>query len=122
MPSKTKSDLVMNWVNRIWDALLPKKINEKKHFDPGDGYTILRECKGETVEFTYQKYNAPNERRKIDLLAILQDSRGNLYLFGRCHARQENRTFNIDKITTMLKINSKRIYANEYLEETYSLD
>lgn len=99
------------------------KPNTKKAMliDWAKGLTLLAEANGETIQFTYEKYDEPKERRTIDLMAILQNENGKVYLYGFCHSKQENRTFNIDKITTLIKINSKRIDVNDYLEATYKI-
>jgi hypothetical protein len=82
--------------------------------------TLIKECKGETIEFTHESSNT-KKRRKLDLLAILTNSNGSIYLHGFCHSQQENRTFNIDNITTMLQIKSKRYEILDYLSEEYDI-
>ncbi len=77
---------------------------------------------GETIEFTYESRDGERSRRIIDLHAILQAANERMYFSGYCHTEKEDRTFNIDSITTMIKHKSKRYEVYEYLEDKYGLE
>ncbi len=77
---------------------------------------------GETIEFTYESRDGERSRRIIDLHGILQAANERMYFSGYCHTEKEDRTFNIDSITTMIKHKSKRYEVDEYLEDKYGLN
>lgn len=100
-----------------------QKVFKNKAGDVSDwekNLKLLKRAKGEVLEFTYES-KGEKERRSIVLHAILQHTNGAIYLKGICKARGETRTFNTSKISTMLKVRSKRIDVDRYLEEEYDI-
>lgn len=87
----------------------------------GKDLKILKKGRGEKIEFTYDSFKKGKERRQISLEAILTSENGNTYLYGTCLNKQEKRTFDINKISTMLLIKGKRYDVVTYLMDEYDI-
>ena len=74
------------------------------------------------IEFTYEKRDSSRSRRKIKLREVCFDRKSRIYLKGFDHGRDEQRTFNIDNITTKILLKSKRYDVDDFLEEVLGLD
>ncbi len=83
---------------------------------------LMAQGMGETIEFTYESRDGGRSRRIIDLYGIFQSPNERIYIAGFCHTDQDDRTFNINNITTMIKHKSKRYEVYEYFEDKYGLD
>jgi hypothetical protein len=73
------------------------------------------------IEFTYQSRTG-KKRRKVALRKVAKSPRNDLYLIGVCHERNEDRTFNMDNITTMILYKSKRYSHYDFLSEVVGID
>lgn len=74
------------------------------------------------VEFTYQPFNRPKERRKVELQEVKESGDARLYLCGHCTTRNDHRHFNVENITTMIKAGSKRFEVYDFMHEKLGLD
>jgi len=66
------------------------------------------------IEFTYES-RSERTRRKVTLQNVLRNERGNIYLRGFCHAREDTRTFSRDSIATMLLVKGKRYDVEDFV-------
>lgn len=73
------------------------------------------------VEFTYVNAKEEKTRRKVQVSEVMFNERGAFYLRGFCQVRQEQRTFKVDNIETMLKVGSKRYYFEEWCADVLGL-
>lgn len=102
----------------------------------GDGHVILRygtldawkadlvtlwEGGPIEIEFTYETEEATT-RRSVSLIRVARNSRRDLYLIGICHERKEERTFNLDRVTTKILYKSRRYIHPEFLEEVLGIN
>ena len=69
------------------------------------------------VEFGYRNRDGDAKRRKVDVKAVERDGHGNIFLKGYCYRRKELRTFNIDRITTPVKVGSRRREIDDWIVE-----
>lgn len=83
--------------------------------------TTLWEGSPIEIEFTYQS-RKEKTRRKVSLEKVARNSRNELYLIGFCHERNENRTFNLGNVTTMILHNSKRYNHYDFISEVVGID
>lgn len=74
------------------------------------------------IEFTYEKRNSSRSRRKVKLKEVCFDRKSRIYLKGFDYARDEQRTFNVENITTKVLVKSKRYDVDDFLEEFLGLD
>jgi hypothetical protein len=73
------------------------------------------------IEFTYES-RRERKRRIITLKKVAKNSRNELFLIGICHDKNQERTFNIENVTTMIKYKSKRYTHFDFLQEIVSID
>ena len=73
------------------------------------------------IEFTYHSRNG-KKRRKVALKKVAKNPRNDLYLIGFCHETNEDRTFNIDSVTTMILYKSRRFSHYDFLCEVVGID
>lgn len=73
------------------------------------------------IEFTYES-KIGQKRRSVQLKKLVRNSRHELYLIGICKEKNEERTFNIERVTTMIKYKSKRFHHYDFLEEVLKVD
>ena len=74
------------------------------------------------IEFTYEKRDSSRSRRKIKLREVCFDKKSRIYLKGFDYGRDEQRSFNINNITTKILLKSKRYDVDEFLDEVLGLD
>ncbi len=74
-----------------------------------------------TVEFTYVAFGGERSRRKVDVDELAFNERGQFYLRGFCHKRQEQRTFKVENIETQFKVGSKRYEFEDWCEDVLGL-
>ena len=73
------------------------------------------------IEFTYEKFDGAKSRRAVDVDRIIQDGAGRIYLQGHCQLRNENRTFQIDRITTKILDKSTRYEVFDWLDTKFNI-
>lgn len=83
--------------------------------------TVLWAGNKSTVEFTYVSFDGERSRRKVDVDELSFNERGQFYLRGLCHKRQEQRTFKVDNIETQLKVGSKRYEFEDWCSDVIGL-
>lgn len=66
----------------------------------------------EEITFSYLG-DSGRTRRTIDLHTVFQDHLMSYYLRGHCHLRNEERTFNLEKIPTMITQKDKKKHKKE---------
>jgi len=95
----------------------PKKY--KSLNDWKDDTATLWEGRPRKVSFTYKPHHdyKPKERRTVQVKRVLKDGRGYLYLQGLCEKRDEQRTFRIENITTMIMDGGKRYEIPDWLDD-----
>lgn len=64
------------------------------------------------IEFTYR-----TTRRTVTPQYILRHTNGDEYIHGYCHVRNENRTFNLNRLDTKILMKSRRYDPYEWLEK-----
>lgn len=73
------------------------------------------------IEFTYHSKSGKS-RRSLTLKKVAKNSRNELYLIGLCHTRNEDRTFHMENIVTMILHKSKRYHHYDFLSEVIKID
>jgi len=75
----------------------------------------------ELVQFTYKTRGKPKERRKVELHKVFEDHKGDIFFYGFCQLRQDDRHFNIAWIQTMILHKGKRHEVNDFLYDVLEL-
>lgn len=83
---------------------------------------IIWSGKPRIIEFTYEKYGGEKSRRKLELMQILKNNNGSVYLRGICQLRNEERTFDVMRIETKILDKSKRYEIPEWFYEKLKID
>ena len=101
---------------------LPKKYRGLQ--DWKDDTETIWEGRPRTVSFTYKPHHdyKSKERRTVHVKRVLRDGRGYLYLQGHCEKRNEQRTFRLENITTMIMDGKNRLTAADWLGEKCGLN
>lgn len=131
--------LVLVAVYLIWHFSRKKnsaQINSEAKTDSSDEithtrYDTLDEWKADLktlwqgsplkIEFTYES-RREKKRRIVTLKKVANNSRNELFLIGMCHDKNQERTFNIENVTTMIKYKSKRYTHFDFLQEIVGID
>lgn len=87
-----------------------------------DSLVILWAGSPKVIEFTYESWRSDKKRRKVSVEEIAKNEDGEIIFNGICLDANEQRSFKRSNITTMLKIGSKRMEVEEWLEEEIGID
>jgi hypothetical protein len=71
----------------------------------------------EEIEFVYEKRDGEVSRRRVTLYAVKSDGGDRVYLYGLCHMRNEERTFNLDNIPGEIKLNGVMYDFGEFFDK-----
>lgn len=95
----------------------------EKHFQSFDE-DLITAWAGDTrtIEFSYEKSFGKKERRQVQPNEVCFNSEGEFYIKGHCLLRNEPRTFKQDRITTKIKVGSKRYDFDDWCEEVIKID
>lgn len=94
----------------------PPKNRKQALNDWEAGLTTIWADNPITVEFTYISRSG-KQRRTVDIQELQIDQKGRLYFIGHCHVCNENRSFNIENISTLIKVRSKRVDVYDFIDE-----
>lgn len=73
---------------------------------------------------TFSHKNVKNEhvKRTVTIESVRQNLKGEIFLRGLCHLRNQERTFDVLKILTKISVDGKKYDVKEYLKDILRID
>jgi WYL domain-containing protein len=68
-----------------------------------DDLEVLWDGPPRTIEFDYFSNKEEKTRRKVSVRKVTRNDYGKIYLHGRCHTRNDDRTFKVARIISKIE-------------------